>query len=90
MLIVLQPKPALHTKEIYEKLVALDVISLSAQLTILVTDDMQYKRLVVRRGDAAQALLDLLQAVRMPPLSMIQLSQLFIPRVNFIAAGFPH
>lgn len=42
---------------------ALDVIGLSAHLAIVVTEDDLYKQFYARRGPAAQALLDLLQAV---------------------------
>jgi hypothetical protein len=45
------------------ELLSLDTIRLCAQLTIMVTDDTQYKQFVNLRGPPAQALLNLLQAV---------------------------
>jgi hypothetical protein len=55
--------PELHSKTVLGQLLGLDAIRLCAQLTVMVTDDTQYKRLVDQRGPPAQALLNLLQAV---------------------------
>jgi len=53
----------LHSEIVLGQLLALDAIQLCAQLTIMVTDDSQYKQFVNLRGPHAQALLNLLQAV---------------------------
>ena len=53
----------LHSETVLGQLLALDTIRLCAQLTIMVTDDAQYKQFVNLRGPPAQALLNLLQAV---------------------------
>lgn len=53
----------MHPGSTTRKIVALDVIGLSAHLAIVVTEDDLYKQFYARRGPAAQALLDLLQAV---------------------------
>jgi hypothetical protein len=55
--------PGLHSKTILGQLLGLDAIRLCAQLTVMVTDDTQYKQLVDLRGPPALALLNLLQAV---------------------------
>ena len=56
-------RPELHSETILGQLLRLDAIRLCAQLTVMVTDDTQYKRVVDLRGSPAQALLNLLQAV---------------------------
>jgi hypothetical protein len=55
--------PELHSETVLEQLLSLDAIRLCAQLTIMVTDDSEYKQFVTLRGPTAQALLNLLQAV---------------------------
>lgn len=47
----------------FRKLLTLDAITLSAHLTAILMDNDKYKELVGQRGEAAQSLLDLLQAV---------------------------
>ncbi|KAF7984222.1 hypothetical protein HWV62_16024 [Athelia sp. TMB] len=54
--------PAMNTKDTFEAILALDVVALTAQMTILLMDNAAYKRLLECRGDSAQALLNLLQA----------------------------
>ncbi|KAF7982525.1 hypothetical protein HWV62_28142 [Athelia sp. TMB] len=54
--------PDLYTRKTYEMLLALDVIHLSAQLTIMLMDDSQSKALMDCREESAQVVLDLLQA----------------------------
>jgi hypothetical protein len=44
-------------------LLILDAIRLCAQLTVMVADDNQYKKMMALRGPAAQNILNLLQAV---------------------------
>lgn len=58
-----QPNPTVHTQKIFNAILALDVVCLTTQLTVLVTDNVRYKRLVTCGGDSAQALLNVLQAV---------------------------
>ena len=52
-----------HSGGLFAKLLALDVTGLCAHLTAFVTDRAKRKEIVSLRGPAAQALLDLLQAV---------------------------
>ena len=47
----------------FRKILAIDTVSLCAKLTLLVMDKTHYKRILGQRGEAAQAFLDLLQAV---------------------------
>ncbi|KAF7975286.1 hypothetical protein HWV62_10044 [Athelia sp. TMB] len=54
--------PNLHTNDTFEKLLRLDVIDLSAQLTILLMDADRYETFIKCQADSAQRLLDLLQA----------------------------
>ena len=56
-------RPQLHSKTILRQLLCLDATRLCAQLTVMVTDDIQYKQFVNLRGPTAQELLNLLQAV---------------------------
>lgn len=51
-----------HPDSMFRKLLTLDVITLSAHLTVIVTNDSTYKELLGRRDQQAQALLDVLQA----------------------------
>jgi len=55
-------RPKLHSETILGQLLHLDSIRLCAQLTVMVTDNTQYKQFVNLRGPRAQALLNLLQA----------------------------
>ena len=57
-------------KDTFQALLTLDVVALSAQMTVLLMDNTRYKKLTARRGDQAQELLDLLQAVRLPLLKI--------------------
>ncbi|KAF7983227.1 hypothetical protein HWV62_23518 [Athelia sp. TMB] len=50
------------SKEIFQALLALDVVALSAQLTDVLMDNTRYKKLLACHGDSAQAVLNLLQA----------------------------
>lgn len=50
-------------REIFETLLALDVVNFSARLTVLLMDDDRSDVLVKRREEAAQSLLNILQAV---------------------------
>ena len=58
--------PTIHTRDKFTELLTLDVIDLSAQLSILLMDNTRYKTLVACCGDSAQSLLNFLQAVRSP------------------------
>lgn len=51
-----------HPQSTFRKLLTLDTITLSAHLTVIVTNDNEYKKLLSRRGQCAQSLLNLLQA----------------------------
>ena len=62
-------RPQLHSKTILRQLLCLDATRLCAQLTVMVTDDDQYRQLVALRGPPVQALLNLLQAVCNPLLA---------------------
>ncbi|KAF7974565.1 hypothetical protein HWV62_11930 [Athelia sp. TMB] len=55
-------KPSVHTTDMFQDLLALDVVDLSAQLTILLMNNDRYKKFVACHADAAQPLLDFLQA----------------------------
>ncbi|KAF7973128.1 hypothetical protein HWV62_16168 [Athelia sp. TMB] len=57
-----QLDPDLHSRHIFEALLALDVVDLSAQLAILLMNDNQHREFLSRRHEPAQALVDLLQA----------------------------
>jgi hypothetical protein len=63
LLTTFQPNPELHPEEDFFKLVAIDTVGLCAHLTAMVTDNNKFKRLLTQRGQEAQALLNLLQAV---------------------------
>ncbi|KAF7980089.1 hypothetical protein HWV62_39896 [Athelia sp. TMB] len=54
--------PDVHSRHIFEALLALDVVDLSAQLAILLMNVDQHRELLSRRDEPAQALVDLLQA----------------------------
>lgn len=58
-----QPESDLHSNGLFNKLLTLDVIRLSAYLTLTVTDDVKYKACMKLRGEEAQSLINLLQAV---------------------------
>jgi hypothetical protein len=47
----------------FNKLLMLDVVGLSARLTAIISDDKEYKKLVCLKGPGAQSLVNLLQAV---------------------------
>jgi hypothetical protein len=53
----------LHSKSVFQKLLSLDDISLSAHLALMVNDDVKYKQVLVQCGPGAQVLLNLLLAV---------------------------
>jgi len=55
-------RPELHSEIILGQLLSFDAIRLCVQLTVMVTDDIQYKQFVDLRGPTAQELLNLLQA----------------------------
>ncbi|KAF7974055.1 hypothetical protein HWV62_13455 [Athelia sp. TMB] len=50
------------TKETFDALRSLDVMALSVQLTVVLMDPIGYERLLERREQSAQSLLDILQA----------------------------
>ncbi|KAF7975372.1 hypothetical protein HWV62_9703 [Athelia sp. TMB] len=54
--------PTLHARDAFAELFALDVVDLSAQLTILLMDTERYKTLVACCDDSAQSVLNFLQA----------------------------
>ncbi|KAF7965233.1 hypothetical protein HWV62_44907 [Athelia sp. TMB] len=57
-----QAEPSVHASYALQDLLALDVVDLSAQLTILLMDDYRYQAFVACDTNAAQPLLDFLQA----------------------------
>jgi hypothetical protein len=59
-----QPCVEKHPTTLLEDILGLDAIALAAQLAVTITDETQYEAVLARRGHQAQALLNLLQAVR--------------------------
>jgi hypothetical protein len=59
-----QLHPDVQSDGLFAKLLTIDVTGLCAHLTAFVIDGSKRKEIVDLRGPAAQALLDLLQAVR--------------------------
>jgi hypothetical protein len=53
----------LYADHAFRKILAIGTVSLCANLALLITDKMHYKQILGQRGEAAQVLLDLLQAV---------------------------
>jgi len=58
----LQRQADLHSDDILAKLLTLDDMTLCARLAVSVTNKNEYRKILDRRGPAAQALLNLLQA----------------------------
>ncbi|KAF7974052.1 hypothetical protein HWV62_13449 [Athelia sp. TMB] len=52
----------IHKRATFEALRSLDVVALSAQLNVVLMDHDRYTRLLERRGQSAQSLLDIIQA----------------------------
>ena len=72
-----RPNLKLHPESLLRKLLTLDDIRLSTQLSIIVNDDDKYKQIIDRKGLGAQAILNLLQAVCMRVSILISLTRLF-------------
>lgn len=73
----LQRHPDLHSESILVELLTLDDIALCARLAVSVTNKNEYGQILGRRGPAAQALLNLLQAVRRKLSDMPQITIAF-------------
>jgi hypothetical protein len=58
----LQSQPDSHSETLFRKLLTIDVVRLSAYLTIAVTDENKFKEIVSLRGQEAQSVINLLQA----------------------------
>jgi len=58
----LQRHPDLHSENILTKLLTLGDTTLCARMAVFVTNNNEYRQILARRGPAAQALLNLLQA----------------------------
>ncbi|KAF7983540.1 hypothetical protein HWV62_21106 [Athelia sp. TMB] len=57
-----QANPDLASRQMFEALLVLDIADLSAQLAILLMNDVKYRELIGRRDKSAQTLLNILQA----------------------------
>lgn len=61
---------------ILDSLQKLDTIGICADLAVIVTNDTKYKQLLARRGTAAQAMIDIIQAVSYQSHSNVYVSSL--------------
>ena len=79
-----QPPRDSYPESIIRNILALDDFGLSAQLAIMIEDDLKYKEIIRRRGFGAQALLNLLQAVcySLRVVLCTPLMQIFNKRLN--------